>query len=163
MLKRRRPHARKESPLVRLLAIATVLLAVLALAACSSADKGGGKVSVTLAEWALKTDVSSLPHGDIEFNIKNDGPDLKHELKIIRTDFAPDKLPAQDDGSVNEDAAGIEVLKKVQEIETGDSDSRTFTLAAGKYVLICNLVTEQSGQKTSHYKQGMRIAFTVTP
>ncbi len=147
---------------MRLFAIVPVLLAILAFAACSSADKGGGQVNVTLGEWAIKTDVSSLPHGDIEFNIKNDGPDLKHELKIIRTDFAPDKLPTQDDGSVNEGAAGIDVRKKVQEIETGDRDSRTFTLDAGKYVLVCNLVTEQNGQKTSHYKEGMRIALTVT-
>ncbi len=148
---------------MRLIVIVPVVLAVLAFAACSSTDKGGGKVSVTLREWAITTDVSSLPHGDIEFNIKNEGPDLKHEMKIIRTDVAPDKLPTKDDGSVNEDAAGIEVLKRVQGIETGDNDSRTFTLEAGKYVLVCNLVTDQNGQQTSHYAKGLRAAFTVTP
>ncbi len=148
---------------MRLIVIVPALLAVLAFAACSSEDKGGGKVIVTLGEWAMKTDVSSLPHGDIEFAIKNEGPDLRHELKIIRTDVAADKLPTKDDGSVNEGAAGIEVLKKVQEIEAGDRDSRTFTLEAGKYVLICNLVTGQNGQKTSHYAKGLRAAFTVTP
>jgi hypothetical protein len=34
------------------------------------------------------------------------------------------------------------------------------TLAAGKYVLMCNIYDET--EKESHYKMGMRTPFTVT-
>ena len=33
--------------------------------------------------------------------------------------------------------------------------TKTFDLAAGNYVLVCNIA--------KHYSQGMRSAFTVTP
>ncbi|MDO8614662.1 MAG: hypothetical protein Q7T33_02860 [Dehalococcoidia bacterium] len=147
---------------MRPLLLGAPLLAVILLAACSSDDEGGGKVNVVLREWAIDTDVSSLPEGDIEFEVKNEGPDEDHEMVIIRTDLAPDKLPIGADGSVDEKAGGVTAVKEIQEFEAGRKSGATFTLDPGKYVLICNRVDERDGEKMVHYQKGMRTAFTVT-
>ena len=85
------------------------------------------------------------------------GPEDEHEFVVIRTDLAPDALPTNDDGSVNEDGDGIEVIDEVEELEVGDSDDLTVSLEPGAYVLICNIVESDE----SHYQFGMRTAFTV--
>ncbi len=138
------------------------LIAVSVLFAACSGDKGGGgKVKLDLGEWAVTPNVTSVANGDVTFDIDNKGPDHQHELVIIRTDFAPDKLPTKDDGSADAEAAGVDVVGQIQKVETGDKGSGTFTLDPGKYILICNLVDEQDGQKIVHYQKGMRVAFTA--
>jgi hypothetical protein len=140
---------------------AILAAAVLTLTACG--DEGeGGEVDVVLKEWAVEPSVDTLPEGPITFNTDNEGPDHDHELVIIKTDFAPDELPTKDDGSVDEDASGLDVKGTVRDIEPGDDSSGVYTLDPGKYVLISNLVNEQDGQDIADYAQGMYAAFTVT-
>lgn len=134
---------------------------LLTLSACGDEGKGG-EVDVVLKEWAVEPGVDTLPEGPITFNTDNEGPDENHELVIIKTDFAPTDLPTNDDGSVDEEASGIDVKGTVREIEPGDDNSGIYTLDPGKYVLISNLVHEKDGEKTADYAQGMYKAFTVT-
>jgi uncharacterized cupredoxin-like copper-binding protein len=47
---------------------------------------------------------------------------------------------------------------EVSDIQPGKSGSLTLTLAAGKYVLLCNRVDGS----ISHYHEGMHTDFTVT-
>ena len=145
------------------LALIPALMAatLLTLSACGDEGKGG-EVDVVLKEWAVEPSVGTLPDGPITFNTNNEGPDEDHELVIIKTDFAPTDLPTNDDGSVDEDASGIDVKGTVREIEPGDDNSGIYTLNPGKYVLISNLVHEKDGQKTADYAEGMYAAFTVT-
>ncbi len=147
---------------MRYVLLAVSLLAAIGLlAGCSSEDKGGGKVNVILKEWAIEVSVTSVPKGDVQFEVRNTGPDENHELAIVRTDLAPDKLPTKDDGSVDEKAGGVDVVKRIQSFETDNTVGATYTLDPGKYVLIDNLVIDKDGQKVSHYQKGMRAALTV--
>lgn len=146
---------------VRLLLIAPALLGALVFSACSE-KRTETTVEVTLKEWSITTDRDSAPAGDITFNLKNEGPGHEHQMLIIRTDFAPDRLPTKSNGTVDEGADGVKVVGRISKFDKGERSSGVYTLKAGKYVLICNLYDEDNGQKVSHYQQGMRAAFTVT-
>jgi uncharacterized cupredoxin-like copper-binding protein len=79
---------------------------------------------------------------------------------ILRTDLAPDALPTDDTGAVSEDGEGIEVVDEIEDIAVGANQSVTAALAAGKYVLLCNIYSADENE--AHYQMGMRTAFTVT-
>jgi uncharacterized cupredoxin-like copper-binding protein len=132
----------------------------LAFAACGD-EAERSVVDVTLSEWSVDPETTSVKEGEVTFSADNDG-EQEHELVIVRTDAAADDLPTNDDGSVDEDAAGVDVIGETDEIDSGDSDSRVFTLDPGKYVLLCNLVHEQHEEKEVHYQLGMHAEFEVT-
>jgi uncharacterized cupredoxin-like copper-binding protein len=122
----------------------------------------GATVNITLTEWAVIPDKTSVPAGNVLFNVTNAGTQFKHEFVVIKTDLAPDALPADSTGRVDEEAgAGITYIGEVEELEIGTTGHVSLPLTAGKYVLICNIV-ETGGGHESHYNMGMRIAFTVT-
>jgi uncharacterized cupredoxin-like copper-binding protein len=141
----------------------------LALAACSN-DKtpsGGGSpgettVAVTLQEYALLPSLASASAGKVTFNAKNIGPKMDHEFVVVKTALAPDKLVTKADGSVDEEGAGIEAVGELEDIAVGTTKTVTFTMAAGTYVLFCNVVVTEGTETLVHYKLGMRTAFTVT-
>ena len=58
-----------------------------------------------------------------------------------------------DEGVVDEEGEGLELVDEIEDIEGGSSQSLTVNLDAGSYVLICNL--------PGHYAQGMHAGFTV--
>ncbi len=149
--------------------VALTAAAVVAVACGGGEEEGGGSeattVTVTLGEWLVEPDPDSAPAGKITFTANNEGT-IEHELVIIKTDLAPDALPTNEDGTVNEDAEGIEVIDEIEEFEAGGSESLTVTLEPGKYVLICNIgpsSEEEAGhmEHEAHYKEGMHAAFTV--
>jgi len=110
-------------------------------------------VDVELNEWNIVPDVSSVAAGDIEFVAANTGG-VEHELVILKTELAADALPVAD-GRVDEHGgAGIEAIGEIESFAAGGTERGTFTLAAGNYVLICNIA--------GHYEAGMSTAFTVT-
>ena len=148
---------------MRFLAVPAALIALLTFAACSDDDDfTDSKLDVVVTEFSIDTSVDSVPPGDVTFDIENDGPDLKHELVIIRTDFEVDELPTKDDGTVDEKAAGVDVKGRIQKLDPDRKSSGTFPLEEpGAYVLICNLKDREDGPDASHYADGMRIAFTV--
>ena len=96
------------------------------------------------------------------FDVTNEGPDDLHEFVIIRTDLDITALPTDEDGAVDEDGDGIEVVDEIEEIPVGDSRSVTADLSAGSYALICNVTETEDGEVESHYANGMRTSFTVT-
>jgi uncharacterized cupredoxin-like copper-binding protein len=146
----------------RIRVLSMVTLVALALGAAACGGGGGGTVDVTLQEFEVAPAQTSVEAGEATFNLTNKGPDDPHEFVVIKTDLAPDALPTSADGSVDENGAGIEVIGEVAEFPPGETRTGKFTLEAGKYVLICNVVEEVSGTTESHYKMGMRTAFTVT-
>ena len=103
----------------------------------------------------------SVPAGSVTFRATNEGPEDHHELVVIQTDLAPDALPTAEDGSADEAGEGIEVIGEIEEFDVGGTQTGTFDLQAGNYVLICNVVEEHEGEVEAHYKLGMRAAFTV--
>jgi hypothetical protein len=120
------------------------------------------EVNVTLQEWAVVPDTLSVPAGSITFNATNIGPMDPHELVIVRTDIPAAELPTREDGAFDEEGEGVEVIGEIEEFDVGLTESATFDLEPGKYVLLCNLVEEEDGAMEAHYQMGMWIDFEVT-
>ncbi len=140
---------------IRVLSIVAVAAVALGAAACG----GGGGIKTTLSNFKIELGSSTAKSGEVKFDIKNDGPSI-HEFVVFKTDLAPDQLPTTEENGVtivDEEGAGIEAIDEKEDIANGASTSLTVTLAAGKYVLVCN-----RPQDGGHYKQGMHTAFTVT-
>lgn len=150
-----RSDARGSAP--RRLAWLVVPIA-LVLPACDGDSES--TVDVTLQEFAVIPASSSVEAGSITFDATNDGPDDLHELVVIRTDLDPTALPTDENGAVDENGEGIEVIGEIEEFPVGEAESATFDLETGDYVLICNIYDEE--EQEAHYAEGMRTAFEVT-
>lgn len=174
--------------------LATFLIALavgpLALGACSSSKNtssttttkaaagrvtapsspSGSTVNVVLGDakgvngqMTLVPTPASIPAGDITFVVKNAGT-IDHEMIVLRTPTAFDRLPIVDAGDPPAPVAtGADKVDETANVgETGDpnikpGESRTFTVksvTAGPYVLLCNIA--------KHYGLGMRAAFVVS-
>jgi uncharacterized cupredoxin-like copper-binding protein len=131
---------------------------VLALAAASCGG-GGGAVDVTLQEFSIATDPTSIDAGDVTFDATNEGPDDTHEFVVFKTDLALTDLPVDENGAVVEDGEGVELIGEIEDVEVGDTKSVTLDLDAGNYVFICNIWDEE--EQEAHYQEGMRTSFVV--
>jgi iron uptake system component EfeO len=127
--------------------------------ASAGASGGGTPVAVTLQEFSVLPDPDSVPAGSVTFTVTNDGPDDVHEFVIIQTDLDPGDLPVDDTGAVDESGDGIEVIDEIEDIPVGETVEITVDLAAGAYVLVCNIY--DADEDEAHYAMGMRAAFTV--
>lgn len=128
--------------------LAVVLLA--ALVSCGgsgSEDAPGG--DVTLKDFSLSVEPGTFAPGEVTFGLHNEGPST-HEFVIIRSDEDPGALPV-DNGLIPEDQ--VDLVDEAEDIAPGTDTTLSVNLAAGSYVLVCNL--------PGHYEQGMHAAFTV--
>jgi uncharacterized cupredoxin-like copper-binding protein len=111
-------------------------------------------VKAQLGEYYIKLDRASVPAGTVTFAVSNVGK-MDHELIIIKTDLAANKLPLGREGDptrVNEDKVGT--VGEVADIASGKTKSGTFDLKPGRYLLICN--------QPGHFAAGQWIVFQVT-
>jgi uncharacterized cupredoxin-like copper-binding protein len=120
---------------------------------------GGTTVDVIVQEFSVLPEVATAPAGEVTFVVTNDGPDDLHEFVIIQTDLAPDALPTDANGMVDEAGGGMTVIDEIEDIEVGDTQEVTATLAAGNYALICNIY--DADEDEAHYEMGMYTGFTV--
>jgi uncharacterized cupredoxin-like copper-binding protein len=104
---------------------------------------------VDISDFKIVTDHATIAAGHVVVGIRNHASML-HELKVIKTDLAPDQLPvdgatakANEDGKVGE----------LANIAGGASRKLVLELVPGKYVLICNI--------PGHYQLGMRVGLEV--
>ena len=109
-------------------------------------------VKVTLAtkkkEFGLTPVPGKVAAGKITFVVSNFGA-LDHELVVLKTNVALDKLPVKNDKAIELGRVG-----KLPPLKPGMSSKKlTLTLAPGQYVLICNVA--------GHYAGGSRAAFRV--
>jgi uncharacterized cupredoxin-like copper-binding protein len=146
-----------SSRLQRLFVLPAGIALALAAASCGG---GGGTVAVTLQEFSVTTDPTSIGAGEVTFDAANKGPDDTHEFVVFKTDLGPTELPTLEDGSVDEEGEGIELIGEIEDVEVGTTKSVTLDLEAGNYVLICNIYDED--EQESHYQEGMRTTFTVS-
>ena len=161
-------------PATRLRTIAAVSIIALAMSACATSQAspsptaapsptgaaGAGTIEITLQEWAVVPATTSVAAGDVTFQVTNAGPADVHEFVVVKTDLDPAALPTEATGKVTESGAGMEVIDEVEDIPVGQSQELKITLAAGKYILLCNIYDET--EKEAHYKMGMRTPFDVT-
>jgi uncharacterized cupredoxin-like copper-binding protein len=137
---------------------------VLALSACgapaapaaTSTPAGPQIVNVSLTTYGFKLTPSNIKAGDVKFVVKNDATDLMHEIILVKTDLAPDKMPiGSDNTSIDEDSKAITIVGAVEDVEPGKSGEVVMKLTAGHYVYFCN--------KDNHYKLGMVGELTIAP
>ena len=108
-------------------------------------------IDVSLREFVVEPSIDTAPAGTITFNVTSDAS-IFHNLKVIATDLAPDALPV-DDALFAVDEEQVDVVASTADLDPGEQETLTVELAAGSYVLICNIPT--------HYGAGMTVAFTV--
>ena len=147
-------RARRRWAWALALAVVALALAVpLTVAGRQEPTTRGTPLNVLLEDFKVREDVAVVPAGTVSFRIRNQGP-TTHELNVIRTDRAPDKLPLQRDGlTVDQDARGIDHLDEVEGLDIDDRRTLVLRLAPGHYVMYCNL--------EGHYLGGMYAALTV--
>lgn len=149
-------------------ALTAALVLTLALglvAACGGSGSGssgssGGTVDVRLTDYDLILSSASAPAGTVRFPIDNRGG-FVHELLVVRTDLAVDRLPTTADGRFDEQSPDVRVVASARDIAAGGTATIVRRLAAGGYYLICNRPAE-SGDPLSHFAHGMLSPFRVT-
>lgn len=137
---------------MRFLFCSLVVMAVLVAACGGAATSDTSDVPtlyVDLSDFKIATDHATVPAGRTVFGIRNHAS-MGHELKVIKTDLDPDKLPidgaaakAKEDGKVGE----------LLNIGAGGSRKLVLDLVPGRYLLICNIA--------GHYQLGMRVSLEV--
>jgi uncharacterized cupredoxin-like copper-binding protein len=108
-------------------------------------------VTVDLKEYTVTLSTPTTKAGTVKLGIRNLGT-MIHDFDLIRTDLAPDKLPI-DTASAKAKTDGL--VKQVINIAAGRVTTVSADLAAGHYVIICNV--------SGHYQLGMRAELTVQP
>jgi uncharacterized cupredoxin-like copper-binding protein len=147
-------RARRRWAWALALAVAALAVAVpLTVARRQESPPRGTPVNLVLKDFEIREDAAVVPAGTVSFQILNHGP-TSHEVNVVRTDRAPDKLPLQSDGlTVDDEADDMKLLDDVGGLDIDDRETLTLDLAPGHYVLYCNL--------EGHYLGGMHAALTV--
>jgi uncharacterized cupredoxin-like copper-binding protein len=133
------------------LSLALLLGLALTVAGCTAAAETiptDVDVAVHMQDYKVILSVPTAKAGTVKFGIKNEG-NMEHSFELIRTDIPFDQLPTTGDAKAKEDG----LIKQVKSLPVGKVSVVTADLAAGKYVIICNVA--------GHYQLGMRAAFTV--
>lgn len=108
-------------------------------------------IGVSLAEFTVTLTEATAPAGEVIFNVMNDGGSI-HNFRVISTSLAPGDLPYDDEAfEVPEDE--VDIIARTANLEVDETVQVVVELAAGPYVLICNV--------PPHYDSGMHAAFTV--
>jgi len=132
------------------------------LAACGSSSPtptsggggggGTGDVDATVHEWQIDLSSTTVPAGEVTFTIQNTGEET-HEFVIVETDMAAGDLPV-DEASDKVDESAFTPVDEKEDIEPGTTGLElTVDLAAGHYVILCNLA--------AHYGKGMHVDLNV--
>ena len=82
---------------------------------------------------------------------------------VVKGDNA-EGLPKDADGGLDEDKLPEGALiGEIEEFAPAQVCSAVFNMPAGKYVLLCNITeTEPTGEKESHFKEGMHTSLVVS-
>lgn len=155
------------------------LVLLTGLAGCGQSDsppalarqaRASTTVNVTLREWAVVADNTTVSSGSVTFRVTNTGT-LPHELVILKLNpgVTPDTMPMKE-GAVDENASGT-VIDEIEETDLPPhaTQSKSVTLTPGTYALFCAVVenngqaagTETNTVKVSHYQLGMVTTLTV--
>jgi uncharacterized cupredoxin-like copper-binding protein len=139
--------------LVAILAIAASAAGCGTSAGSPSASAGApavaGAVAVDLSEWKVASTPATASAGSVTFNVANKGAQI-HEFVVVKTDLKADALPVVDNKI---DESTLTPVDEIEDIAAGATPTLTVDLAAGHYVLLCNIET--------HYSQGMHADFDV--
>jgi uncharacterized cupredoxin-like copper-binding protein len=130
--------------------LALLLGLAVTFAACAPASENipaDVDVAVHMQDYRVIPSVATAKAGTVRFGVKNEGG-MEHSFELIKTDVPFDQLPTAD-AKAKEDG----LVKQVKSLPVGKVSVVSVDLAAGKYVIICNVA--------GHYQLGMRAALTV--
>ena len=117
------------------------------------------RVTVTLREWAILSDIVEVEAGIVYFLVENQGPEHPHELLVIRSELGLGEFPVVD-GAIPEDT--LDIVDEIEEFASESWASIALDLKPGRYILLCNIVEiEEDGTLESHFELGMRVPFIV--
>jgi uncharacterized cupredoxin-like copper-binding protein len=140
---------------MRKVAVLFFVIAVIAtIAAACGVPAAPSSINVSLTTYGIKPSSNTAKAGDVTFKVKNDAADLVHEFVVVKTDTAAGKLPMTADGQ-KADEEKTTAVDEIEDIEPGKSGELKVTLAAGHYVLLCNV--------EGHYAGGMYADLNVVP
>lgn len=109
-----------------------------------------GALAVTLGSFFMRPASVIMAAGKHDLLVTNES-DGTHELVIVRTNTAANRLPVRGD-RVDEPEAGVN-KGEVDDLGPGQQRSLSLSLPPGRYVMFCNL--------PGHYHQGMHAEITV--
>ena len=135
---------------MRRISLGLVLGLAVTVAACAPASENipaDVDVAVRMQDYKVLLSVATAKPGTVRFGIKNEGG-MEHSFELIKSDLPFDQLPTAD-AKAKEDG----LIKQVKSLPVGKVSVVSADLAAGKYVVICNIA--------GHYQLGMRAALTV--
>ncbi|HEV8671188.1 MAG TPA: hypothetical protein VGS01_10685 [Candidatus Limnocylindria bacterium] len=135
---------------MRRISLGLLLGLAVTIAACAPASENipaDVDVAVRMQDYRVLLSVATVKPGMVRFGIKNEG-NMEHSFELIKTDLPFDQLPTAD-AKAKEDG----LIKQVKSLPVGKVSVVSADLAAGKYVVICNIA--------GHYQLGMRAALTV--
>src|SRR6185312_11164513 len=113
----------------------------------------GAKLDKSKATMGITATPTSVPAGEISFEVTNTSKDTVHEMIVMYLADPAKALPyIEGDAKVDEDKAGDK--GEVSELDPGKSGVLTVELKPGKHLLICNVV--------GHFAAGMWTEFEVT-
>jgi uncharacterized cupredoxin-like copper-binding protein len=134
------------------LPLALLLGVALTIAACAGAAETippDVDLAVTMKDYRVELSVETVKAGTVKIGVRNAGG-MEHSFELIKTDLPFDKLPV-DSGAAKAKEDGL--IKQVKSLGVGKVSVVTADLAAGSYVIICNIA--------GHYQLGMRAALIV--
>jgi copper(I)-binding protein len=133
-------------------ALAGLVGLVMLATACSGASPtppSGSAITATLKEYSIELSASTAAPGAVTFTVTNSGS-MIHEFVVLKTDIQAADLPLTNDAVTESDYTS---MGEVADLQAGASGTLNATLAAGQYVMICNL--------PGHVREGMAVDFTV--
>ncbi|HJM76545.1 MAG TPA: c-type cytochrome [Dehalococcoidia bacterium] len=139
---------RSRDPFSDAAPVAAATAEATAAATQAPAPSDGPVVVAAMSEWAISSDASADANG-VTFRVANDGA-IAHEFVVVKSDLGATELPTA--GGVA-DESQVEVVGRIDQYAGGETREATFNLAAGNYLLICNL--------PGHYQLGMTTTFTA--
>ena len=146
----------KLKPIVLLLAVV-----VLVGTACGGGGSSGTTVGVELREYEITPNKISAPAGEVTFDITNAGA-FVHEMQVVKTAVSVDQLPSDANGEFDASAADATVVKSANDIPAGATVRLVVQLAAGSYVLVCNMPADATEGTPAHFSRHMYAPFVVT-
>jgi hypothetical protein len=85
--------------------------------------EGRFQPNVTLQEFSIGTDPTTVDAGQVVVEATNDGPNDVHEFVVFRTDLGPTELPTDDNGAVDETSEGIELIGEIEDIPVEETET----------------------------------------
>lgn len=102
----------------------------------------------------LTLDKANVPAGDVTFKVHNGAMVEEHEMVLVKLKSANDQIPVNA-AKHRVDESKLKSLGEVSELKPGKDGQLKVKLAAGNYLLLCNI--------KGHFEAGMKANFTVTP